>query len=81
MEAGRIPYTPRVKKILYLAGQNAKRLNHRRVGTEHLLLGLLEEGGGIAGEIFREAGISTEQLRKEILAELGTKQPPQDGRK
>src|SRR6201987_5927968 len=43
---GNIPYTPRVKKVLALAGKEAKALNHSYVGTEHILLGLLREGEG-----------------------------------
>ena len=45
---GNIPYTPRVKKVLALAGKEAKALNHSYVGTEHILLGLLREGEGVA---------------------------------
>jgi len=45
---GNIPYTPRVKKVLALAGKEAKSLNHSYVGTEHILLGLLREGEGVA---------------------------------
>ena len=46
---GNIPYTPRVKKVLALAGKEARALNHSYVGTEHILLGLLREGEGVAG--------------------------------
>ena len=45
---GNIPYTPRVKKVLALAAKEAKALNHTYVGTEHILLGLLREGDGVA---------------------------------
>ena len=48
--AGNIPYTPRVKKVLALAGKEAKSLQHSYVGTEHILLGLLREGEGVAAE-------------------------------
>ncbi len=47
---GNDPYTPRVKKVLALAGKEAKALNHSYVGTEHILLGLLREGEGVARE-------------------------------
>ena len=50
---GSIPYTPRVKKVLVLAGKEAKALNHYYVGTEHILLGLLREGEGIAARILK----------------------------
>src|SRR5881398_3378927 len=45
---GNIPYTPRVRKVLALSGKEAKALNHSYVGTEHILLGLLREGEGVA---------------------------------
>ena len=48
---GNIPYTPRVKKVLALAGKEAKALNHSYVGTEHILLGLLRDGYGVADRV------------------------------
>src|ERR1041384_7854650 len=48
---GNIPYTPRVKKVLALAAKEAKNLNHTYVGTEHILLGLLREGDGVAARM------------------------------
>jgi ATP-dependent Clp protease ATP-binding subunit ClpC len=50
---GNMPYTPRVKKVLVLAGKEAKALNHSYVGTEHILLGLLREGEGIAARVLK----------------------------
>ena len=50
---GNIPYTPRVKKVLALANKEAKALNHSYVGTEHLLLGLLREGEGVAARVLK----------------------------
>ncbi|HWF18832.1 MAG TPA: Clp protease N-terminal domain-containing protein, partial [Verrucomicrobiae bacterium] len=50
---GNIPYAPRVKKVLALAARQAKNLHHRFVGTEHILLGLLEEGDGVAARVLR----------------------------
>ena len=50
---GNIPYTPRVKKVLALAGKEAKALNHSYVGTEHILLGLLREGEGVAARVLK----------------------------
>ena len=47
---GNIPYTPRVKKVLALAGKEAQALHHSYVGTEHILLGLLREGEGVAAK-------------------------------
>src|SRR6267378_2382919 len=82
---GNIPYTPRVKKVIALAQKEAKNLNHTYVGTEHLLLGLLREGDGVAAKVLRALDVDIEQARQEILKELdpnfaaqqgGEEQPP-----
>ncbi len=67
---GSIPYTPRVKKVLALAGKEAKTLNHSYVGTEHILLGLLREGEGVAARVLKSLDIDIERTRNEILREL-----------
>ncbi|MDB6064471.1 MAG: ATPase domain protein [Pedosphaera sp.] len=67
---GNIPYTPRVKKVLALAAKEAKALNHTYVGTEHILLGLLREGDGVAARVLKNLDIDIEQTRQEILKEL-----------
>ncbi len=67
---GSIPYTPRVKKVLALAGKEAKALNHSYVGTEHILLGLLREGEGVAARVLKTLDIDIERTRQEILKEL-----------
>jgi ATP-dependent Clp protease ATP-binding subunit ClpC len=67
---GNIPYTPRVKKVLDLARREAKSLNHTYIGTEHILLGLLREGDGVAARILRGLDMDIEQARQEILKEL-----------
>ncbi|MEO0447301.1 MAG: ATP-dependent Clp protease ATP-binding subunit, partial [Verrucomicrobiota bacterium] len=67
---GNIPYTPRVKKVLALAGKEAKALNHSYVGTEHILLGLLREGEGVAARVLRTLDVDIERTRNEILREL-----------
>ena len=67
---GNIPYTPRVKKVLALAAKEAKALNHTYVGTEHILLGLLREGDGVAARVLKTLDIDIEQTRQEILKEL-----------
>src|SRR5690606_34491490 len=67
---GSIPYTPRVKKVLALAGKEAKALNHSYVGTEHILLGLLREGEGVAARVLKTLDIDIERTRNEILREL-----------
>ena len=84
---GNIPYTPRVKKVIALAQKEAKNLNHTYVGTEHLLLGLLREGDGVAAKVLRALDVDIELARQEILKELdpnfaspaGEEAPPQPG--
>ena len=68
--SGSIPYTPRVKKVLALAGKEAKALNHSYVGTEHILLGLLREGEGVAARVLKSLEVDIERTRNEILREL-----------
>ena len=67
---GNIPYTPRVKKVLALASKEARALNHSYVGTEHILLGLLREGEGVAAHVLKSLDIDIERTRNEILKEL-----------
>lgn len=69
-KTGDIPYTPRVKRVISLAGKEAKALNHSYVGTEHLLLGLLREEEGVAARVLRNLNLDTDQTRNEILLEL-----------
>ena len=65
--AGNIPYTPRLKKVIALAAKEARALNHSRVGTEHILLGLIIEGDGIAARVLKELGVDSENVRREIV--------------
>src|SRR4030095_16305714 len=67
---GNVPYTPRVKKVLALAGKEAKALNQSYVGTEHILLGLLREGEGVAARVLKSLELDIERTRNEILKEL-----------
>jgi len=67
---GNIPYTPRVKKVLSLAAKEAKTLNHTYVGTEHILLGLLREGDGVAARLLTNLGLNLEATRQQVLREL-----------
>src|SRR5450759_3847909 len=67
---GNVPYTPRVKKVLAMAGKEAKALNHSYVGTEHILLGLLREGEGVAARVLKSLELDIERTRNEILKEL-----------
>jgi len=75
---GNIPYTPRVKKVLALAGKEAKSLQHSYVGTEHVLLGLLREGEGVAARVLKNLEVDIERTRNEILRELDPNFAPQD---
>jgi hypothetical protein len=67
---GNIPYTPRVKKVLFLAAKEAKALSHAYIGTEHILLGLLEEGDGVAARVLQHFKVDVKQTRLAILKEL-----------
>jgi hypothetical protein len=77
---GNVPYTPRVKKVLDLASREAKNLNHTYIGTEHILLGLLREGGGVAARILRELDVDIEQTRKQVLEQLDPNYRPASAR-
>jgi ATP-dependent Clp protease ATP-binding subunit ClpC len=76
--AGNIPYTPRVKKVLALAGKEAKALQHSYVGTEHILLGLLREGEGVAAQVLRNLEVDLDRTRNEVLKELDPNFTPSD---
>ena len=67
---GDIPFTPRMKKVLSLAQKNAKEMKHTYVSTEDLLLGLLEDGDGLAAKVLRQFKINPPEVRQEILKEL-----------
>jgi len=77
--SGNIPYTPRVKKVLALANKEAKALNHSYVGTEHILLGLLREGEGVAARVLQTLDVDIQRTRNEILAEIDPNFSPEDG--
>jgi hypothetical protein len=68
--SGSVSYTPRVKKVLALASKEARALNHTYVGTEHILLGLLAEGDGVAGHVLKNLGVDIVTTRQQILEEL-----------
>ncbi|HEX6481737.1 MAG TPA: Clp protease N-terminal domain-containing protein [Ktedonobacteraceae bacterium] len=67
---GEIGLTPRSKKVIELAVDEARRLNHHYIGTEHLLLGLVREGEGIAAGVLESFGLNLERVRRETLAVL-----------
>lgn len=67
---GEIPLTSRAKKVIEYAVEEAKQLHHSYIGTEHLLLGLLREGEGVAARILKNLDVNLEEVRNEILKEL-----------
>ncbi|WP_446219311.1 Clp protease N-terminal domain-containing protein [Micromonospora sp. IBHARD004] len=66
------PFSPRSKKVLELALREAIRLRHHHIGTEHILLGLLREGHGLAALVLTEAGVDLDDLRRRVEAALRT---------
>jgi ATP-dependent Clp protease ATP-binding subunit ClpA len=75
---GEIGLTPRAKKVIELAVDEARRLGHHYIGTEHLLLGLILEGEGIAAGVLESLGISLERVRTQVIRVLGAADlPPQ----
>ena len=89
---GKLPQTPRAKKVIEYAIEEARSLNHNYVGTEHILLGLLRESEGIAAQVLMNLGLKLEDVRQEVLnllgagvddgpAALGMKMSPTAGRK
>ncbi|MHB1345459.1 MAG: ATP-dependent Clp protease ATP-binding subunit [Thermoleophilia bacterium] len=67
MVVGEIGLTPRAKKVIELAVDEARRLNHHYIGTEHLLLGLVREGEGIAAGVLESLGVSLEKVRAQTI--------------
>ncbi|MEJ5258797.1 MAG: ATP-dependent Clp protease ATP-binding subunit [Anaerohalosphaeraceae bacterium] len=68
---GKLPQTPRAKKVIEYAIEEARALNHNYVGTEHILLGLLRETEGIAAQVLMNLGLKLEDVRQEVLNLLG----------
>lgn len=67
----KLPQTPRAKKVIEFAIEESRNLNHNYVGTEHILLGLLREHDGVAGQILMNLGLKLEVVREEVLNLLG----------
>jgi ATP-dependent Clp protease ATP-binding subunit ClpA len=67
---GEIGLTPRAKKVIELAIDEARRLNHDYIGTEHLLLGVVREGQGIAAGVLESLGVNLEKIRHQVLVHL-----------
>ena len=68
---GKLPQTPRAKKVIEYAMEEARNLNHNYVGTEHLLLGLLREQEGVAAQVLMNLGMKLDDVRDEVLNLLG----------
>src|SRR5919199_1678527 len=79
---GKLPQTPRAKKVIEYAIEEARNLNHNYVGTEHLLLGLLREHDGVAAQVLMNLSLKLEEVREEVLNLLGagveTEEPAQE---
>ncbi len=76
---GDIPFTPRAKKALELAAEEARSLGHNYIGTEHLLLGLIREGEGIASQVLLNLGLELNTVRSEVMELLGSALPGGQG--
>ena len=72
---GDIPFTPRAKKALELAAEEARSLGHNYIGTEHILLGLIREGESVASQVLLNLGLDLDRVRNEVLNVLGAVTP------
>ena len=75
--SGDIPFTPKAKKVIELAMDEARRLGHNYIGTEHLLLGLIKEGEGVASHVLMNVGLDLNKVRSEVIKLLGSSAPSQ----
>ncbi|MBN1553534.1 MAG: AAA family ATPase, partial [Phycisphaerae bacterium] len=75
---GKLPRTPRAKKVVEYSIEEARNLNHNYVGTEHILLGLLREHDGVAAQVLMNLGLKLEEVREEVLKLLGAGVEPDD---
>src|ERR1700693_6640 len=75
MLLGEIPFTPRAKKVLELAVEEAQNMGHSHVGTEHLLLGLIREEEGVAAQVLENLGVRLDIVREGVISLLGEGQP------
>ncbi|MBI4388138.1 MAG: ATP-dependent Clp protease ATP-binding subunit [Candidatus Omnitrophica bacterium] len=73
--SGDIPFTPKAKKVIELAMDEARRLGHNYIGTEHLLLGLIKEGEGVASHVLMNIGLDLNKVRSEVIKLLGSSTP------
>lgn len=68
---GEIPFTPRAKRVLELAIDEGRQMGHNYVGTEHILLGLIREGEGVAAQVLKNLGADLDKVRKQVFSLLG----------
>lgn len=73
--SGDLPFTPKAKKVMELATEEARALGHNYIGTEHLLLGLIREGEGVASQVLMNLGLELERVRGEVMNLLGSAIP------
>ncbi len=76
---GKLPQTPRAKKVIEYSMEEARNLNHNYVGTEHILLGLLREQEGVAAQVLMNLALKLEDVREEVLNLLGHGEGPETG--
>jgi ATP-dependent Clp protease ATP-binding subunit ClpC len=67
---GHIPFTPRAKKVLELSLRESVRLGHSHIGTEHILLGLIREGEGVAAQVLQKLGVSLDRVRQTVIHQM-----------
>src|SRR3569623_2949891 len=65
--SGHIPFTPRAKKVLELSLREALQLGHSYIGTEHILLGLIREGEGVAAQVLQTLGSDLNRVRQQVI--------------
>jgi ATP-dependent Clp protease ATP-binding subunit ClpC len=75
---GHIPFTPRAKKVLELSLREAVQLGHNYIGTEHILLGLLREGDGVAAQVLVKLGADLSRVRQQVIQLTSGQQPQPD---
>jgi ATP-dependent Clp protease ATP-binding subunit ClpC len=73
--SGQIPFTPRAKKVLELSLREAKQLGHDYIGTEHILLGLIREGEGVAAQVLVKLGAELSRVRQQVIQVLSASAP------
>jgi ATP-dependent Clp protease ATP-binding subunit ClpC len=76
VKMGKLPQTPRAKKVIEYSIEEARNLDHNYVGTEHVLLGLLRETEGLAAQVLMNLGLGLDSVRDEVLTLLGAGLPP-----